>query len=417
MTGALAGLRVLDLTRQMAGPYATALLADHGADVVKIESLPNGDPSRWTGLDHNDGNSPLYLMWNRGKRSVALDVRSERSRAVLDALVDWADVLVENFRPGVTERMGLGWEAVHRRNPRLIYCSVTGFGPSGPMADRPATDPLIQAMSGVLSVTGTEAEGPALVGVPIADYTGAMLAMQGILLAVIAREKTGEGQRVDTSLFGGLLSSLSTRLAMYWSNGNEPTRHGNAHSVVVPYQVFEAKDGQLMAGTWGPGDWPKFCAAVDRSDLVDDERFATNELRVRNRAALVEELVPVFAEQTVAHWTERFRDEGALLAPVLSIPQAIDHPQTEHLGLVQELTHPALGTVKAIRSPIFLSATDASLGHPPPLFGEHTVEVMQELGFARSTIDDLVESGVALDGLNREAEPTIDDDSWRSSTA
>jgi formyl-CoA transferase/CoA:oxalate CoA-transferase len=398
VSGALEGLKILDLTRQMAGPYATTLLSDHGAEVVKIESTPNGDPSRWTGVDNNGGDSPLFLMWNRGKRSLALDVRSPGARGVLDALVDWADVLIENFRPGVTEKMGLGWDRVSARNPRLIYCSVTGFGPSGPLADRPATDPLVQAISGVMSVTGDPDRNPVLVGVPIADFTGAMQAVQGILLAVIARDRTGRGQRVDVSLFGGLLSALATRLANYWASGVEPTRHGGAHSVVVPYQVFASADGLVMAGTWGPGDWPKFCAAVDRADLVDDPRFASNEARLEHRDDLVSELAPEFAARTTDELSQRFLEASALFAPLLTIPQAVDHEQTRHLGLVGSLEHSRLGTMPAMRSPIDMSDTPPAMGLPAPVYGEHSLEVLDQLGFEPATIADLVSTGTVFDG-------------------
>jgi formyl-CoA transferase/CoA:oxalate CoA-transferase len=392
--GVLDGIRILDLTRHMAGPYATAMLSDFGADVIKIEGMPFGDPSRRTGIHDGSGDSPLFVMWNRGKRSVALDLRAEQAAVVLDRLVDSCDVLVENFRPGVTERMGLGWDVVSERNPRLVYCSVTGFGSTGPLADTPATDPVVQAFSGVMSVTGPRDGDPVLVGVPIADFTGAMLAVQGILLALLAREQTGRGQRVDVSLFGGLVSALSTRLATHWATGETPERFGNAHSVVVPYQLFRTADGMVVAGTWGPGDWPRFCAAVGHEDLVDDPRFATNDDRIEHRDELVALLQATFATRTTDEWQAAFREANALFTPLATIPEAVAHPQTEHLGLIEEVPHPTLGLVKVVKSPVSMSASPPAVRRPPPRLGEHTWEVLAEVGLDDERIRSLVDQDV-----------------------
>ena len=252
---AIHGVRVLDFTRVMSGPYATEVLADHGADVIEIEGLPRGDSSRNFGVDFVGDQSAVFLLWNRGKRSVALDLRMPESIEVIHRLVAHADVVIENYRPGVAESIGLGWEELSALNPRLIYCSLTAFGREGPLSSMPGTDPVVQAASGVMSVTG-EADGdPLLVGVPIADFAGAMVTVQGILFALLARERTGQGQRVDVSMLFAMLSTLTTRLATYWSTGENPTRNGSAHSVLTPYQVFATSNGSVMAGAWRAESW------------------------------------------------------------------------------------------------------------------------------------------------------------------
>lgn len=245
--GALHGIRILDFTRHMAGPYATVALSDHGADVIKIESLPHGDHARTGGVYTVGDQSAVFLMWNRGKRSLALDLRRPEGLAAVHRLIAEADVLIENYRPGVTDEIGIGYEAASAINPRLVYVSVSAFGPHGPLAPFPGTDPVIQAWSGVMSVTGEPDGGPLLIGVPVADYTGSMLAVQGVALALFARERTGRGQRVEVPMLSGLLAMLSTRLANYWASGEDPVRMGSANSIYVPYQVFATADGYAMA--------------------------------------------------------------------------------------------------------------------------------------------------------------------------
>lgn len=393
-SGALAGITVVDFTRHMAGPYGTVILSDYGAEVVKVESTPVGDPSRTTGTAFVDGVSGLFLQWNRGKRSLAIDLRQPDGLTAVHKLIASADVLVENYRPGVAADIGIGYEAMRELNPRLIYCSVSAFGQDGPLRDYPGTDPVVQAISGVMALTG-EADGPpVLVGLPIADYAGALTVVQGVLLALLARERTGCGQWVDIPMMGAVAFGLTTRLASYWVGGEEPRRGGSAHSVVAPYQLYSASDGEFVAGAWAEDAWPRFCRAIERPDLVDDPRFATNTDRVRNRAALNEILDAIFATARVAEWEERFHQASALFGEVCSVSRVMDHPQMKALGLVQTVEHSTLGTIPQLASPIGLSETPRRLDRPPPLLGEHSVEVLSDLGYDESAISDLRRRGI-----------------------
>lgn len=396
--GALEGIQVLDFTRHMAGPYATVTLADHGADVVKIESLPHGDQSRTGGVYSVGDQSAVFLMWNRGKRSLALDLRRAEGLAVVERLVAQADVLIENYRPGVADEIGIGYDRMSAINPRLVYCSVSAFGSRGPLAGYPGTDPVIQAWSGVMSVTGEREGGPLLVGVPVADYTGSMLAVQAVVLALFARERTGRGQRVEAAMLPGLLAMLSTRLANYWASGEDPQRLGSANSIYVPYQVFRTRDGYVMAGSFGGDSWPRFCAAMGLPELVDDARYSSNRSRWEHRAELIPMLEQRFETRTTDEWEADFRREGALFAPVKSIAEILDHEQVAELGLIEQLDHPTAGRIPQLAPPLRLSDTPPSLRLPPPLLGQHSREVLSDFGFAAPEIDALCTAGVVLDG-------------------
>jgi crotonobetainyl-CoA:carnitine CoA-transferase CaiB-like acyl-CoA transferase len=391
---ALEGLRVVDLTRHMAGPFATLVLSDHGADVVKVESLPDGDASRRSGSDYLGSEAALFLLWNRGKRSLAVDLRSPDGVEIVRDLAREADVLVENYRPGVADRIGLGYRELSALNERLVYCSVSAFGPWPALASAPGTDPVVQATSGIMSVTGEPGTAGALVGVPVADFTGAMHAVQGVLLALLARERTGRGQLVQVPMLLGMLSMLSTRLGTLWASGRDPEPYGSAHSVHVPYQVFRTADGHVMAGAWGGESWPRFCRAVERPDLIDDARFADGRLRNANRAELIGILEPIFAARDSADWERRFGEQGALFAPVLKLSQILAHPQVADAGFVQSVTHPRAGEVPQLAPPILLEDTPGAIGRPPPLLGEHTDEVLGDLGYAPERIARLRHDGV-----------------------
>jgi crotonobetainyl-CoA:carnitine CoA-transferase CaiB-like acyl-CoA transferase len=389
VTSALEGIKIVDLTRHMAGPYATVLLGDFGADVVKVESTPTGDPSRTMGTAFVDGESGMFLVWNRSKRSIALDLRTPEAQAIVRRLVSEADVFIENYRPGVTEEMGVGYEAMSALNPRLIYLSISAFGPTGPLAKYPGTDPVVQAVSGVMSLTGEKGGGPVLVGIPVADFTAAMMGVQAVLLGLLARERTGRGQRIDLPMVGALVYGLSTRLASYWADGKDPVRNGSAHSVVAPYQAYRAKDGDVVAGAWAEDAWPRFCRAIDRADLVSDSRFRTNPDRIRNFDELNTLLGGIFLQKTVAEWEERFHDASALFSPVYSISQILNHPQMATLGMVQTMEHAKLGSIPQLGPPILMSDTPGKLVRPPPLYGQHTAEILQEVGFTQAEIDNL----------------------------
>lgn len=391
----LAGVTILDLSRHMSGPYATAMLTDYGADVIKVESIGSGDPSRQTGSAYEGDENALYLMWNRGKRDIALDLRTREGIEVVKRLAATSDVFVENYRPGVADDIGIGYEALRKVNPRLIYVSISGFG-TGMLEGWPATDPVVQAMSGVMSLTGEIGGPPLLVGVPIADFSAAMAAIQAVTLALLAREKSGVGQHVEVSMQHALMASLTTRLAMFWATDEDPERLGGSHSAVAPYNVFATKDGHMVAGVWGGGEaWPRFCAAIERLDLVDDPRFTDNKLRVANRDVLNPLIESITATRTTAEWEARFREQHVLFGPVLSLRELMEHPHVEEKGMVSTVEHPTAGTTRQLSPYLRFSETPGVIAGPPPRLGEHTEEILAQAGFAAEEIAEFVARGVA----------------------
>lgn len=391
----LDGIRVVDFTRQMSGPYASLVLGDFGADVVEVEQCPSGDPARRIGATFAGGESTMFLTWNRNKRSICLDLRRPEGLDLALALIDGADVVMENYRPGVAEAIGIGAEEVQQRNPRAVYCSINAFGSTGPFAGRPGTDPVVQAMSGVMSVTGEPDGDPLLVGIPIADFTAAMSAVQAILLALFARERTGRGQRVEVPMLHALAFGLTTRVGAYFATGEDPARHGSQHSQVVPYQAFRTADGHVVAGTWGDDGWRRFCEGIDWPELADDERFATNVQRVAHREELAQLLQERFEERTTAEWDARLGQMGVLAAPVNTFSELFAHPQAAALGLTVEVEHPTAGRQRQVAPAVRLEAAPGSVRRPAPLLGQHTREILGELGLAPAEIDRLVASGAA----------------------
>lgn len=391
----LHGVRVIDLTRHMSGPYATVSLGDFGADIIKVEPK-EGDASRSTGVRVQNKVSASFLMWNRSKRSIALDLYTDEAKDIIRRLAAEADVFIENFRPGVIAKMGLDYDTLAAINPRLIYVSLSAFG-EGPLGPFPGTDPVVQAMSGIMSVTGEVGGGPVLVGIPIADFTAAMVTVQGVLLALLARERTGQGQKVEISMLHALLSSLTTRLASYWATGREPVRNGGAHSVVMPYQAWQTADGYAVAGVWNGGNvmWPRFCQAVGLPTLAEDADYATNELRLKNKAQLEPILQAQFKTRTTAEWEQRFNERGVLFSPVNTFPQILEHPHVAQADILGSLVHPKLGELPQIKPPIRLSNTPGGLNRHPPALGEHSREILSEAGLGAGEIDRLFESGIA----------------------
>jgi formyl-CoA transferase/CoA:oxalate CoA-transferase len=402
-SAALAGVRVVDLTRHMSGPYASLVLGDFGADVIKLESAPHGDPSRQTGTNFIAGESTMFLTWNRNKRSICVDLRSEAGLDVARRLVDGADVLMENYRPGVADEIGLGYEAMSARNDRLIYCSTNAFGSKGPWKERPGTDPVVQAMSGVMSVTGERDGGPVLVGIPIADYTAALITVQAIVIALYARERTSRGQYVEVPMVGGLVFGLTTRVGPYFLTGEDPTRWGSQHSQVVPYQAFKTADGYAVAGCWVDAGWKDFCVALGWPELAPDERYDSNVKRVARRDEVAEMLQARFLERTTAEWERRFAAQGALFAPVNSFSDILNGPQSEAMGFVTEVDHPVAGRLKQVAPVIRMSDTPASIRHAPPLLGEHTADVLAELGLDDDEVRALLDSGAVVAATERPA--------------
>lgn len=396
----LDGVRVLDFTRHMSGPYGTSFLADYGADVIKVESTPHGEPARGTGMKFEGPRGEVaatYLMWNRGKRSLALDLRTPEAIEAVRRLVAEADVLVENYRPGVAENIGIGYDDLAALNPRLIYISLSAFG-RGPLEPFPGTDPVVQAVSGVMSVTGERDGGPLLVGIPIADFTGAMMVAQAAMLGLLAREKTGEGQKVELSMLYGLISALTTRLATYWATDVEPKRNGGAHSVVVPYQVFESADGYVVAGVWNGGNakWPPFCEALEIPEVGLDPRYATNELRMENKDELVKILEAAFRTKPTSYWAPRFEERAVLFGPVNTFSDILGHPHVQQSGLVATVEHPLLGEIPQLSPVIGLQKTPGSVNPPAPGLGQDSVDVLRLAGYSPDEVADLVGRGIVM---------------------
>lgn len=388
--GPLVGVRVVDVTRHMSGPYASLVLGDFGADIIKVESAPFGDPSRRTGVNFVEGESTMFLTWNRSKRSICLDMRKKRGLDIAHRLVDSADVFMENYRPGVADKIGLGWDVLRERNPRLIYCSTNAFGSLGPWRERPGTDPVVQAMSGVMSVTGERDGGPVLVGIPIADYTASLITVQGILLALLARDRTGRGQYVEIPMLGGLIFGLTTRVGPYFQTGENPTKWGSQHSQVVPYQAFRTSDGWAVAGVWGDG-WKNFCAALGWPELAEDERFDQDAKRVQRRDELTELLQERFVTRSTAEWDADLSAHGVLFAPVNTFSDALEHEQSQAMEFVSEIDHPVSGRLRQVAPVIRMSDTPAAVTLPPPLLGQHSREILGEIGISDEETDALLE--------------------------
>jgi crotonobetainyl-CoA:carnitine CoA-transferase CaiB-like acyl-CoA transferase len=394
----LSGIKIIDLTRHMAGPYATVSLADYGADVIKIETLPGGDASRDTGELIDGKVSAPYLMWNRGKRSIAVDMRKEGGRDIVRRLAERADVLIENYRPGVTRKMGIGYEEMAKLNARLIYVSISAFG-DGSLAAFPGTDPVVQAMSGVMSVTGERDGPPLLVGVPIADFAAAMAAFQAVLLGLLARSRTGKGQLVEISMLHVMMTALTTRLATYWATGRDPTRNGGAHTVVMPYQVWQSADGFVVAGVWSGANtmWPLFCEALEMPELAASPRYQTNSQRLDNREELEKIIQAKFLTKPTLHWEERFRSRSVLFSPVYTFRDLFEHPAVKEAGIVSGVAHPQIGFSPQLTPPIRLSDTPGGLGRHPPMLGEHSREILREAGFDSEEIQHFLASEIVAE--------------------
>lgn len=378
----LEGIRVLDLTQVMAGPFCTMQLGDMGADVIKVEPTGTGDLSRRMGGDAlrltGDDRAP-FLALNRNKRSITLDLKDPDDRERFMALVPGADVLVENFRPGVMARLGLDYASLAVHNPRLVYASISGFGQDGPLADRPGFDLIAQGLSGVMSVTGTPGGTPVKCGVPIADLAAGLYATQGILAALLVRERTGEGQYLETSLFESALALSVWETTEYWATGVAPKAMGSAHRLNAPYEVFATSDGYIAIAAITDAQWRQLCAALSRDGLAADPRFATNADRMTHRDALAVELTDTLGRATTDVWVERLLDAGVPAGAIHDYAQVFADPHTVARGMVQTMVHPVEGEVKSLGFPLHLTGTPLAIRRPPPLLGEHTAEILAEL--------------------------------------
>lgn len=392
-TQALSGIRVVDLTRVMTGPYCTMLLGDMGADVVKIEQPGKGDDTRAWGPPFIDDISAYYLSVNRNKRSLTLNLKSDAGREILWKLIDAADVVVENFSPGTVGRLGFGYEAVKERRPNIVYCSISGFGQQGPSRDRTAYDLIVQGMSGLMSVTGEPDGGPTRFGVPIADIAAGMFGAYAIVNALFRRERSGEGQYIDTSMLGGQVALLTYQAGIFFATHQAPQRTGNAHPIVAPYQTFRSKDGYVNVASGNDGIFARLCQAMELERLLTDPRFKDNAGRITNLPALVEEIESAFSAYTTAEIVIRLDAVSVPCGPIYTVDQVFADPQAQHYQLGRRVPHPTLGEVDQVGFPYLMNATPCEIRLAPPLLGQHNDEVLRELGYSTDQIAALREEG------------------------
>ena len=389
----LAGCRVLDLTRALSGPYCTMILGDLGADVIKVEQLENGDMIRSWG-PFAKGISVFYLSTNRNKRDIAIDFRTPGGLDVIRDLARGADVIVENFKVGVMEEMGLGYDALSAANPRLIYASVTGLGRGGPDEKLPALDQVAQGISGLMSITGTEQTSPLRVGLPIADLTAGLWVALGVSAAMIQRQATGRGQRVEASLLGSLISMLSFQGQRYLTLGEVAAPAGNDHPILAVYGAFETANGLLNIAAGTEAMWQKLCSLLDLDALAQDPRFNDNAARMQNRETLRSLLEGRLRSRTKEEWTTILVGAGIPVGPINKIDEALDNPHVRMSGSIATVEHPTLGLLEQLTTPIRLGGSVPQPRRPPPLLGQHTVEILREAGFSADRIKALLEGGI-----------------------
>lgn len=401
MSRPLEGIRILDLSRVLAGPWATQLLADLGAEVIKIERPGEGDDTRGWGppfltVPNSDvAESAYFLCTNRGKKSVAIDIASPEGAPLVAGLVEKSDVVIENFKVGGLKKYGLDAETLQRFNPRLIYCSITGYGQTGPLSAKPGYDFVIQGSAGLMSVTGSAESGPLKAGVAIVDILTGLYAANAIQAALIERQRTGRGRVIDMALQDVLVAVMANQSLNYLTTGRSPGRLGNVHPNIVPYQAIHAADGMLTVAVGNDSQFRKFCEALDVPALALDERYRTNKARVANREELVERIEAIIATGSATAWLDRFERAGVPCGPVNSMEQVFADEQVVHRGLRIEIPHASLGLVPGVRCPIRFADEATDHGDGPPLLGQHTAAVLGDiLGFARDEIASLTERDV-----------------------
>ena len=387
-------LLVIDLTRALAGPYCTLMLGDLGARVIKIETPAGGDDTRGWGPPFLGGESTYFMSVNRNKESLTLNLKDPRGQEILRRLLPRADVLVENFRPGIMDRLGFGYAEVHAQYPRLVYVSISGFGQDGPYRERTAYDLILQGMGGLMGITGEEGGAPVKVGVAITDICAGMFAAYAALAALRARDRAGGGQWVDAAMLDGQVAWLTYAAGIFFGTGENPRRLGSAHPSIVPYQAFRTADGYINVAVGSEAIWERFCAALDREDFAADPRFRTNPDRVAHREVLLPELQDILAAQPTAHWRNVFDAAGVPNGPIYLLSELFADPQVQHRGLVVEMEHPAAGRIRQTGIPVRLSVTPGSIRTPPPQLGEHTDAILSELGYDGAAIARLRQDGV-----------------------
>lgn len=394
----LDGIRVIDLTQFLSASYCSQILGDLGADVIKIEPPDKGEVYRTYGPKFINGESTSFLSVNRNKRSLALDLRQDKAYIIMKKLIESSDVLIENFKPGKLKKYGLDYDSVKKINPNLVYCSVSGFGQTGPYADKGGFDLVAQGMSGIMSVTGEKDGLPVKVGYPVTDIGAGMYAAIGVLAALMARNKTGRGQLVDTSLFETGVAWGLMAVCNYFADGSIQGRMGSASPQNAPYEAFKAKDGAFTVGTGNELLWKRFCEVFGISNLVDDQRYANNALRVANQKSLAEDIQKVLKDLTVDECIKRLDSVGIPCGPINTIDKLVNDPQVLERELIVEMEHKRAGKIKNVAFPVKLSDTPASVRRAPSLLGEHSKEILMELGFNESEINDAEISGVIKRG-------------------
>ena len=376
--GALSNIRILDLTRVLAGPYASMILGDMGADIIKIERPDTGDDSRSFG-PYVNGESAYFMSINRNKRSMTLNLKTDEGKKLLLDMIEKVDVVMENFRPGTMEKLGLGYETLKEINPRLIYAAMSGFGHTGPYSQRPAYDGVVQAMGGIMSITGEEGGKPTRVGPSIGDLAAGMFGAIGILGALTSRNETGTGQKVDVAMLDCQVALLENAVARYVISGETPKPAGNRHSSIVPFEPFETEDGEIMIAAGNDALWQKLCIAMDKENILEDERFSTNPLRNDHYETLRPLIADVIKTRKTSQWQDTLDQAGVPNGPINTIDKVMEDPQVMARNMILEVDHPIAGTVKVPGSPIKMSDNKDEIRMPSPVLGQHTEEILKEV--------------------------------------
>jgi crotonobetainyl-CoA:carnitine CoA-transferase CaiB-like acyl-CoA transferase len=385
---------VVDLSRVLSGPICTMILGDMGAEIVKVEPPPLGDDSRQWGPPFLGGTSTYFLSVNRNKRSLGLNLKTDEGRRILWKLIEKADVLVENFRPGVLEKLGFSYEAVSKANPRTIYCSISGYGHTGPYRNRPGYDIIAQAESGVMDLTGEPDRAPVKLGTSLADIVTGLHAVQGILLALLARHRTGKGQFIDVSLLDSMVSTLTYHSLIYLTTGRVPRRQGNRHPSIVPYESFETSDGFVNIAVTNPKQWTNFCSVLGFPELASDPRFEKMEARLAHYNELRPVIDRALSQLTRADVIGRLQGVGIPVGPINTVGEILEDPQMTAREMVVKLTHPKYGPLRMLGIPVKLSDTPGSIETAPPLFGENNKDVLVRFGYTESDVDAFAKAGV-----------------------